>query len=155
MPEPKFIPKPGQIDFSDARYAPVVNAVVRFKNEILLVKRSAELRLYPNYWNGISGFLDDKKSIEEKVAEELHEELGIGRRAVAGYHVGRPFLQEAQDYNKTWIVIPVRVEVLSKDFKLNWEAQEARWFRSSEIKKLQLLPGFDRVLQEVYGGKSD
>ena len=150
MPEAKFKPKKGQVDFTHARYAPVVNSVVTDGKKVLLVKRSDEMRLYPGYWNGISGFLDDKKSLEEKVREELWQELGIRTADVLEITPGRPFLQEAPQYSKTWIVVPVLANVKPTGYKLNWEAQEASWFTASEIKKLKLLPGFDNVIKQFF-----
>ena len=35
------------------------------------------MRLYPGLWNGVSGFLDDKQSIEEKAKDEMLGELSI------------------------------------------------------------------------------
>jgi len=50
---------------------------VFYKGKILIVKRSKNSEYYPNCWSGISGFLDDSKTIKEKTKEELFEELGI------------------------------------------------------------------------------
>ena len=74
MAQPKFIPKPGQIDYTNIRYAPTVNIVVEYKGKIFCVQRASDLRLYPNYWDWVCGFLDDNKSIEEKAYEELKED---------------------------------------------------------------------------------
>jgi NADH pyrophosphatase NudC (nudix superfamily) len=71
MAEPKFIPKPGQIDYTNIRYAPTINCIVKYQDEFLLLQRSSDLHFYPGYWNGLSGFLDDHKDIEYKVKEEL------------------------------------------------------------------------------------
>ena len=152
MTQPKFIPKPGQIDYTHVRYAPVINTIVTHGGKILLAKRSADLRLYPNFWNGISGFLDDDRSIEEKVYEELREELGIEQAQVKELTIARPLRQEAPDYGKTWLVNPVRAEVTATDFKLDWEATEVRWFTIDELKQLDLMPGFREVLAEFFPG---
>lgn len=53
MPQPEFKPRPGQVDYTHARFAPVVNCVVKYGERILLVPRSKDLKLYPEYWNGI------------------------------------------------------------------------------------------------------
>jgi len=148
MGEPKFIPLPGQIDYTNARYAPVVNSIVTHQGKILLVKRSPDMRLYPNCWNGISGFLDDNRSIEEKVQEELEQELGLSTADIIKIERGHPLLQEAPEYKKTWLVIPCFVEVRTDQFKLNWEAQEAHWFDKVAAKRLDLLPGFEQVLDQ-------
>lgn len=150
MPEPKFIPKPGQVDYTNIRYAPVVQAVVTIANKILLVQRSAELRLYPSYWNGISGFLDDNRSIEDKIKEELSEEIGIKPTSIKSIEVGQPILQEAPEYNKTWLVVPAKVEINNEKIKLNWENQKTQWIDPQKALQLNLMPGFDKVLNQIF-----
>ena len=63
----KFQPKPGQIDYTNIKWAPVINCVVKHGDKILIVKRSPDLKFYPGWWNGLGGFLDDDKELEEKV----------------------------------------------------------------------------------------
>lgn len=148
--EKVFKPRPGQVDFTHARWAPVINCVVKYKNKILLVERSKHLRLYPLYWNGISGFLDDKKSLQEKVSEEIKEEIGLTKKNIISIHYGQIFHQEAPKYKKTWIVHPVLVEVNTDKIKLNWEARNYKWIRLTEAPQYKLLPGFDQVLAVLF-----
>jgi isopentenyldiphosphate isomerase len=144
-----FKPKTGQIDYTNARWAPVINCVLRFDGKILLVQRSGELNFYPSYWNGISGFLDDQKSLNQKVFEELKEELGIPRAKIKKIQLGEIFDQEEPKYKKTWIVHPVLVDVKTNKIKLDWEAKNYKWLTLSEAEKLKLLPGFDKVLSKL------
>src|SRR3989344_3646477 len=145
----KFKLKPGQTDFSKIRWAPVVNCVIRHKGKILLVKRSSDMRLYPDCWNGVSGFLDDKKSLREKFLEELKEELGLSRGNIKSIKLGEIFDQEAPEYQKTWIVHPVLVEVKTDKICLDWEAKDYRWLTFLDTRKLRLVPGLGRVLKHV------
>ena len=145
----KFQPKLGQTDFTNIRYAPVVNCVLIHEGKILLVKRSGDLNFYPNVWNGISGFLDDEKSFDEKVKEEIAEEVGITEENIISIRRGEIFHQDEPNYRKTWIVHPVLVEVKTSAVTLDWEAQRHRWLSVSEVKVLDLLPGFDEVLKKV------
>ncbi|USN87587.1 MAG: NUDIX domain-containing protein [Candidatus Nomurabacteria bacterium] len=147
---PKFIPKPGQVDFTNIRWAPVVNCVVEYEGSFLLVKRSQELRLYPNFWNGISGFLDDDQCLEEKVRNEIKEELGLDENDVLEIRLGQIFDQDEPKYKKTWIVHPVHVKVKTDKITLDWEAANYKWLEFSEIKDLDLLPGFDLVLKSLF-----
>lgn len=146
----KFIPKPKQVDFTNARYAPVINCVVKNGDKILIVKRSKNLNFYPGYWNGISGFLDDKKTVEQKVKEELKEELGINAKNIKKIRVGEIFHQNAPKYRKTWIVHPILVEIDTDKISLDWEAQNYEWIRLAGVKRYKLLPGFDRVLKKLF-----
>lgn len=144
-----FKPKKGQIDYTHIRYAPVINCLLRYRGKILLMKRNKNLRFYPNYWNGISGFLDDNRGIQEKIIREIHEELGISSRMVGKIKIGPIFHQEAKKYKKTWIVHPVLVEVKTDKIKIDWEARGYEWVKPSEIRKRKLLPGFSLVLSAL------
>ncbi|QQG46053.1 MAG: NUDIX domain-containing protein [Candidatus Niyogibacteria bacterium] len=150
MKKPLFKLKPGQVDYTNARWAPVINCVLKYRGKILIVQRSKTLNFYPGYWNGISGFLDDKRTLEHKVKDELREELGISPNKVKKIKLGEIFHQDAPKYGKTWIVHPILVEVLSDKIKLDWEARNYKWIKPQETKKFKLLPGFDKVLQKLF-----
>lgn len=144
-----FKAQPGQTDFTNIRWAPVINCVARWKNKILLVKRSEKLNFYPGYWNGISGFLDDHKSLEEKVHEELKEELGLNSTSILAIRSGQIFDQEEPQYGKTWIVHPVLVEVSTDQITTDWESDSHEWVTAQQALTKKLLPGFDRVLKAL------
>lgn len=146
----EFKLKPGVTNFRNIRWAPVINCAVKYKDTILIVTRSESMRLYPGYWNGISGFLDDKKSLSYKVYEELKEELGITKKDVISIKLGEIFDQEAPKYRKTWIVHPVSVKLRTNRVKLDWEAEDHKWIKPSEAKKFRLLPGFNLVLKNTH-----
>ena len=148
--KPLFKPKAGQIDYTKARWAPVINCVLKYKNKILVVQRSKELNFYPGYWNGVSGFLDDQKSLIEKVTNELKEEVGISKNDIKKIRFGEIFNQEEPKYRKTWIVHPVLVEVETDKVTLDWEAKSYKWVTFQGVKKLKLLPGFNEVLKRLY-----
>lgn len=126
-----------------------MNRVVMYQGKMLMVQRSADLNFYPNYWNGISGFLDDHRGIEEKVREELGEELSLPSSAIVSIKLVGLFEQEAPAYRKTWIVHPVLVEVSTDQIHLDWEAQAMKWVTFAEARTHDLLPGFDKVIQVV------
>lgn len=150
MAERKFTPKDGQVDFTNARYCPVINCVVEHDGKILLVKRSPVMSLYPDYWNGVSGFLDDKRGLKEKIKDELREELGIKVSNIKSIRIGKVLVQEAPKYHKTWIVFPVHVKVSSDVFKLDWEASKAKWVTLAQAKRMKLLPEFVEVLTTLF-----
>lgn len=150
MSQPKFIPKPGQVDYTNIRYAPVVNTVVTYDGKIFCVKRSPDMRLYPNHWDWICGFLDDSKSIEEKAREELNEELGLQGDDIESLTRGNPWIDEAPQYEKTWLIVPVLAKVKRDTFTLDWEASEGRWFEPGELTKLKMPHGALRTAAEFF-----
>ena len=150
MPEPKFIPKPGQVDYTDIRYAPVLDVVVTRHGKILLAKRSADRLVYPDCWAAVAGFLDDDEDIETKAYEELLEELGIERAKVLKLTRGQVLLRDVPKYKKTYLIVPLLAEVNTDEFILDWEASEARWFAPEEIPKLDLMPGMLNVIGQFF-----
>ncbi|HNQ45240.1 MAG TPA: NUDIX domain-containing protein [bacterium] len=146
---PAFQPSRDQTDYTHARWAPVINCVVKYGSKILVVRRNPDLNFYPGYWNGISGFLDDQQSLKEKIYSELSEELGLTRSQIVKIKVGEIFDQDDPQYNKTWVVHPVLVEVKTDKVKLDWEASNYKWLTPLEVKKLKLLPNFIEVLNRL------
>ncbi len=146
MNEPIFQPKPGQIDFTNEKRAPILNCVVQCGGRILVARRSSRMNNYPGFWNGISGYIDDEKSIEEKVKEELQEELGIGERNIIEIVEGTIFEQIDQKYGKTWIVHPVLVKVSADTVVPNWEIEDYKWIDPEEVSSFELVPGFEQVV---------
>jgi 8-oxo-dGTP pyrophosphatase MutT (NUDIX family) len=148
--EPDFAAGPGQVDYTHIRYAPVLNAVVVCRGRTLLLQRSSGMGSYPNCWCGVSGYLDDDRSVEEKTRDELQEEVGITGDRILSMERGTVLLQEAPEYRKSWLVVPVLVKVRGTDFRLDWESRAAGWFSLSEVLALHLLPGFEEVITQ-YG----
>lgn len=128
----------------------MVNCVLRYQGKFLIVQRSEEIRFYPEYWNGISGFLDDGRSIEEKLRAELNEELGLREQDIIAVRQQEPFEYDDPRYNKTWIIHPVLVDVRTDTIRLDWEARDSRWITLEEVKEYNMLPGFEKVLQALF-----
>jgi 8-oxo-dGTP diphosphatase len=144
--EPVFVPRRGQVDYTHIRYAPVLNAVVVCRGKILLLQRSSGMRSYPEHWCGISGYLDDDRSVEDKARQEMLEEAGITADRILRVQRGAVLLQEAPDHGKTWLVVPVLVRVRDQRYRLDWESQAAGWFSMTEAMSLPLLPGVEAVI---------
>jgi 8-oxo-dGTP diphosphatase len=146
--EPVFVPRAGQVDYAHVRYAPVLSAVVVCRGKVLLLRRSAGMRSYPNHWCGISGYLDDNRSVEDKARQEMLEEAGITPDRILSMQRGTVLLQEAPDDGKSWLVVPVFARVRDRRYRLDWESQAAGWFSITEAMRLPLLPGFEAVIAQ-------
>lgn len=150
MDERIFKPRPGQTDYTNARWAPVVSCVLKHNDKILIVKRSRDMKIYPDLWNGIGGFLDDDKSLEEKIKEELAEETGIKENEIISIKHGEIFDLDDPVIGKTWVIHPALVEISTENIVLDWEAEEYRWIDPEEIKKFDVAEGFDRIVRGFF-----
>src|SRR3989338_9189804 len=82
----------GRIDYTHAAEAPVLNCFVLHKGKLLLLLRSGEVGWMKNRWHIVAGFLDEERTLREKIIEELEEELGIAEHSIADMAVGEPWV---------------------------------------------------------------
>ena len=145
---PKF--SDGRIDYSKSDIAPVVTVFIRYKGKVLLLKRSDRVGTYPGRWNTVTGYIDEMKTIREKVLEEIEEEIGISDEDILSYDFGESYEFKDVGVNKTWIVYPVLVELKDKPvIRLDWEHTEYRWIKPDEIKNFDIVPMLDESLKRA------
>lgn len=145
-----FEPRPGQTDYTNVRWAPVINCVVKYGDKILIVKRSSDMKFYPGWWNCIGGFLDDDQSLEEKVKEEIWEEIGIKESDIISIKLGEIFDFDDPELKKTWIIHPTLVEVKTNKVTLDWEADDYRWVRPDELAGFEITPSLKKILADFF-----
>lgn len=135
----------GRINFTGVRKAPVLNVVVWCDDEILLVKRSQKVSAYQGLWNGISGFIDEPKAVEDFARQELSEELGLPVTDIKNIIVCRPYEVDDRDIDRTWFVYPVLAELKQKsEIKLDWEHTDYAWIKPEQLKDYECVKDFDK-----------
>jgi len=139
----------GRINYRGAESAPVLQAFVLAEGELLLLRRSEKMS-YGGKWHGVAGFLDEVRPLQEKVFEELREELGVLPEHVAGMRAGDPAREQDQIL---LIVHPVLVEMRRKvPITLDWEHSEHRWIRPEDITAFDTVPNDDKMLARALAG---
>lgn len=146
MSDVPFVPKPGQIDFTHARFAPVIYCVVLYQDTILVLKRSVDVGYGPGEWAGVSGFLDDNKTLEEKVVEEIQEELNVGREHIRSIEKGGVFADDDSKYDKTWIIFPVKVVLDTNVISTDWESTTFKWLTIEKLMQHDISIYYRQVL---------
>ena len=140
----------GRINYSDSNEAPVVTIFVKYKNEILLLKRSDKVRTYRGKWNTIAGYLDEVKPLKEKVWEELREEIGVIEKDILNIKYGGSYKLKDKKINKIWIVHPVLVELKDKpEIVLDWEHTEYKWIKPKDLNKYDTVASLGETLNKV------
>ncbi|MEI7621847.1 MAG: NUDIX domain-containing protein [Candidatus Moraniibacteriota bacterium] len=145
---PKF--EDGRIDYSTSDKAPVLNCFVKFENKILLLKRSEKVHTYQGLWNFVGGYLDEFVALEEKVLEELREELGIMPDLVLEIKKGKPFEFFDEVAGKTWFIFPILAELkVQPEIKLDWEHTAFEWIEPTELKNFEVVSGLEKILESL------
>lgn len=139
----------GRIDYSHAKTAIVVTVFIKFKNKILLLKRGNKVSTYRGKWNTVAGYIDEIKPVEDKIYEELKEEIGIKKDNIKNFKLGEPFLFKDNKINRTWIINPAVVELNKKpEIKLDWEHVEYKWIYPKDIDNFDTVPNLKASLKE-------
>ena len=138
----------GRIDYSNARTAIVVTVFIKFNDKLLLLKRSNKVSTYRGKWNTVAGYIDEIKPVEDKIYEELKEEIGIKKDNIKNFRLSEPFSFKDNKINRTWIINPAVVELNKKpEIKLDWEHVEYKWIYPKDINNFNTVPNLKESLK--------
>ena len=134
----------GRINFTGVRKAPVLNVVVFYEGKILIVKRSRKVGSYKGLWNGISGFIDEPKTIDDFAKQELAEELSLDTKLISKIKVCTPYEVNDLAIDRIWFVYPVLVTLNQKpNIVLDWEHTDYAWIEPVQLEDYKCVKDFD------------
>ncbi len=138
-----------QTDYTHSKTAPVLVCFIRHRDKFLLLKRSDKVLGYKNLWSSLAAFIDDEKTIENKIAEEIQEELGLEKEDIKRIVKGDVYTFKDEDLGRDWIRHLCLVEISNPDIKLDWEHTDYKWITPGEAADFQTTPGFAADLEKV------
>jgi len=136
-------------DYTNTKVAPILLCFIRYQDKFLLLKRSDKVLAYKNLWSTLAGFIDDKQKLEDKIVEEITEELGLKKEDIKEIKQGEIYTFKDKEINRDWIRHLFVVEVSNPDIKLDWEHTEYKWIFSKEINDYEITPGLAVDLEKV------
>ena len=122
----------------------VVTGIVKYKNKVLILKKSKDDWNYPNKWSFCSGYVKEFESAEDTMLREIKEETGLNSKILK-----KGKLLEVKDAQKgkNWVIIVFLCSVKSPKVRLCHENQEFRWIGHNEIKNYDTVPGLQKDLK--------
>ena len=122
----------------------VVTGIVKFKDKILILKKSKDDWNYPNKWSLCSGYVKEFESAEDTVLREIKEETGLNAKIIK-----KGKLIEVRDNKKgkIWVIATFLCSVKSQKIKLCNENQEFRWIACKDLSKYDTVPGLKKDLK--------
>ncbi|MBN2100714.1 NUDIX hydrolase [Candidatus Dojkabacteria bacterium] len=125
----------------------VVIAVAKYKEKILLLKRSGTRHFSPEKWQPVSGFPKEKESAEECALRELKEETGL-----TGEIKNESSVFEYENKFGHWINLAFLIEVHNTNVNLNpKEHSDFAWILPKDYAEFDCIEGvkFDLELLEL------
>jgi len=129
---PKF--PDGRINYSEADKAATTVVFLRYQDEVLLLKRSEDVKHRKNQWGVVAGFLDELKPLLEKSFEEVKEETGVEKDLISSIEVGETYICDHGD--TSFISHPMLMDLKTKpEIETSWEHTEFKWVKIDEASK--------------------
>jgi len=128
----------------------VVNAFLKYKNQILFFKRSQKVSTHRGLWAPVGGYLDGQPVIK-KARQEVIEETGIKPSMLKNYQRGKVCKFAEPKIDRVWLINPVLFELKRKPkIKLDWEHTDYKWVRIDDLKKIRPLePALKHVFKNL------
>lgn len=123
--------------------------IVNDKKQILLLKRSNSVKSYRGFWQFPEGKPNKNESEKQTLKREIEEELGCKLKIFK--NLG------SYSYKHYFLFFPIfdiervifSVEIPEK-ITLSHEHTDYAWVSQNRIENYQLLPGLDKIINEVY-----
>jgi len=138
----------GRIDYHSSKIKFVLNIWISYKGKLLLLKRSNKIGAYKEKRDCIWWHIDEEKPLEQKVCEEIEEELAISPDNIQKIHKGEMHIMHDQQLDVQWINYPVIV-TLKKAPKIQLDRENSEYQRvlPEEIKNFDTLPELEKSYQ--------
>jgi len=102
-------------------------------------------------WNSVAGYIDEIVSVEDKVLEELREEIGITKDIIENIEIGDPYEIRDERIKRTWVTVPCLAELRQKpEIKLDWEHTDYKWIDPEEMTKYDIVPNLDKTYKKYF-----
>jgi mutator protein MutT len=116
------------------------------KGEILLGLRSKTMLTYPSTWGLPGGMVDYGERVEETAKREVKEELGVDVKIIkksSNFYQHTP----TKDFKFHTVDVPHYAKIINGTPEPKDETQEIKWFKPSEIKKMNLAYAHKEILK--------
>ena len=128
----------------------VVTNFLRYKDKILILRRSKTTKTYRGVWAGISGYIEKGDTSPKVRAEkEINEEVGLRKRDLKLVKIGNPLKITEINKNIVWIVHPFLWDVSTDKLELDWEHDEVKWIFPEELANFKTVPQLIETLKKV------
>ncbi len=127
----------------------MVTSFLQSEGQILILKRSGEVKTHRQMWGGVSGYLEKKEEPLKRALKEIEEETGLSEDKVELLKASEPIGIPDSDVDTLWIVHPHLFKTQSREIETDWEHTEHLWIDPENLAKYAVVSGLNETLQKV------
>ena len=125
----------------------IVTSFIKHNDQILILKRSENVRSLKGLWSGVSGIIENNENPIDRAKIEIFEEVGIKEKEIKLVKKLEKMKIQSQQYkNHEWEIFPFLFETKNENVELNWENSEFKWILPKELKNYQTVPSLEKIL---------
>ena len=124
----------------------IVTSFLTHDGKYLILKRSNNVKSMRNLWAGISGIIEADEEPLYRAKTEIFEEAGIPQDKISLLRSAQQIRVGSQYENHEWLIHPFLFSTQDPKITLNWENQEYKWIKPSELVQYQTVPSLEKVL---------
>jgi|TARA_B100001540_G_scaffold272317_1_gene256557 8-oxo-dGTP pyrophosphatase MutT (NUDIX family) len=129
----------------------IVTSFLKNSEEILILKRSENVKSMKSLWAGISGIIEGDEKPLTRAEIEIFEEVGIEKSNIILLKQGEVILIESPQYaNHQWEVYPFLFSTENREIKLNWENSDSKWINVDDLNNFSTVPSLNKVLARLF-----
>jgi len=129
------------------RSTKIVTSFIKDKDNVLLLKRSNQVKTMKGLWAGISGIIENDEDPLDRAKIEIFEELGIPETKLRLIKAAEEMRVVSPQYNNhEWAIFPFLFESKNPKITLNWENSEYKWIKKDDLKFYETVPSLEKVL---------
>jgi ADP-ribose pyrophosphatase YjhB (NUDIX family) len=137
------------IDSNYKKPSMVVTSVLKNKNEILILRRSSQVKTMQGKWAGVSGYLEKNEDLLSRALTEICEETRIKKDKLILRKIFNRL--NVQIYNEVMIIVqPFCFVSNTRKVLLDWEHSDYYWINHREIDKFDFVPRFKEIISKCF-----
>ena len=125
----------------------VVTCILRRRDQVLIVKRSASVKTNKEKWAGVSGYVEPEERPIETAYKELEEEISARQDQVRLVREAEPLVFDDTAHDTVWIVHPFLFDDLGVEVVLDWEHTEHAWIDLKDLGSYDTVIGFRKTME--------
>jgi len=131
----------------------VVTCFLRRGTQVLILKRSQDVRTNKGKWAGVSGYIEVDETPRQTAYKELEEEVAASPDRIDLVRQAEPLTFLDKVHDTTWVVHPFLFDDLGVDVVLDWEHTEYVWIEPKQLGAYDTVASLERTLEAALDSK--